>query len=231
MENQNQVDDTILQTSRGGFTRQAVPRVLIEEVLSLARRAPSGVNTQPWNVFVLQGEARAKLVEAATCAVPGLVTDANDQAAFWERFNRRPGTHNWPEEGPQQAGDECLSAAMLAIPHDRVRAQADLEHYFRFFDAPVGLLFTISRSLGSGSLVDYGMFLQSLTLAARARGLCTRVQAGWKGLADIVLARLDAAEDKLLVCGMALGYGDATQAPVNPPIDLPPAASFTTWHG
>lgn len=231
MENQNQVDDTILQTSRGGFTRQAVPRVLIEEVLSLARRAPSGVNTQPWNVFVLQGEARAKLVEAATCAVPGLVADANGQAAFWERFNRRPGTHNWPEEGPHQAGDECLSAAMLAIPHDRVRAQADLEHYFRFFDAPVGLLFTISRGLGSGSLMDYGMFLQTLTLAAHARGLCTRVQTGWKGLADIVLARLDAAEDKLLVCGMAFGYGDAIQAPVNPPIDLPPVASFTTWHG
>ena len=230
MENHNPVDDAIRKTFSGGFSSQPVPRAAVEEILALARRAPSGVNTQPWNVFVLQGEARAALVGAATGAVPGLVTDSAIQSAFWERFNRRPGTSQWPAEGPPQAGDEFLSEAMLAIPHDPVRAQADLARYFRFFDAPVGLMFTISRSLGSGSLLDYGMFLQTLTLAARARGLRSCVQTGWKGLADTVLAQLEAPDDALLVCGMALGYGDATQAPVSAPVDVPPAGSFITWH-
>ena len=230
MEKHSLVDDAIRQTISGGFSPQAVPRAAIEEILDLARRAPSGVNTQPWNVFVLRGEARAALVGAATGTVPGLVGDVASQAAFWERFNRRPATNKWPDEGPRQVGDAFLSAAMLVIPHDPARAQADLERYFRFFDAPVGLVFTISRALGSGSLLDYGMFLQTLTLAARARGLRTCVQTGWKGLADTVLAQLDAPGDALLVCGMALGYCDATQAPVSEPLDVPPAASFITWH-
>ena len=231
MENPAEIDHVFSQSASGGFAREPVPRAVIEQILEVARRAPSGVNTQPWNVFVLQGRARAALVGLATGVVPGWFDDTAGQAAFWEQFNRHPGVCDWPAQGPRQLGDEFLSAAMAASVGDRAQARADLARYFRFFDAPVGLMFTISRSLGLGSVLDYGMFLQNIALAARARGVRTCVQTGWKGLADIVLPSLGAPEDTLLLCGMALGYNDATQAPVSPPAAVPPVASFTTWHG
>ena len=228
METSNNVDEAFQQPASHGFSPQEVARALIEQILDLARRAPSGVNTQPWNVFVLQGQARVALVGAALASLPGLVATQPGRAAFWEQFNRHPGTAEWPGQGPQTTGDRYLSAAMAAA--DAATTQAELEPYFRFFDAPVGLMFTISRDLGFGSLLDYGMFLQNIALAARARGLHTRVQTGWKGLSDMVLPRLSAPVDALLVCGMALGYADASQAPTATPVDAPPAASFTTWH-
>ena len=211
METSTNINDALRDPAGKGFSRQAVPRALIEEILDLARRAPSGVNTQPWNVFVLQGQARAAVVASALASLPGLVATASGRAAFWEQFNRHPGTSNWPGQGPQTTGDRYLSAAMAAT--DAATLQAELEPYFRFCDAPVGLMFTISRELGFGSLLDYGMFLQNITLAARARGLHSRVQTGWKGLADTVLPSLGAPDDALLVCAMALGYEDASVAP------------------
>ena len=214
----------------GIFLSQPVPRDSIERILDLARRAPSGVNAQPWNVFVLQGRARAALVGPATATVAGLVRNAASQAVFWEQFNRHPGTRDWPGQGPQRTGDGFLSAAMAAASLDPAKTQAELEHYFRFFDVPVGLMFTISRDLGFGSLLDYGMFLQNIVLAARVRGLHARIQTGWKGVADIVLPSLSALDDALLVCGMALGYADASQAPSDFQAALAPIANFITWH-
>ena len=228
METSSNINDALRQPAVEFFSQQAVPRALIEEILDLARRAPSGVNTQPWNVFVLQGQARTALVDSAVACLPGLVATAAGRAAFWEQFNRHPGTADWPGQGPQTTGDKSLSEAMAAA--DVATTRAGLERYFRLFDAPVGLMFTISRDLGFGSLLDYGMFLQNIALAARARGLLTRVQTGWKGLSDMVLPRLGAPDDVLLVCGMALGYPDASQAATAMPVEAPPVASFTTWH-
>lgn len=228
MDTSSNMNNVFLQPAVEFFSQQAVLRVQIEEILDLARRAPSGVNTQPWNVFVLQGQARARLVDAAFARLPDLVATTAGRAAFWEQFNRHPGTADWPGQGPQTTGDRYLSAAMAAT--DAATTQADLASYFRFFDAPVGLIFTISRDLGFGSLLDYGMFLQNIALAARARGLHTRVQTGWKGLAESVLSSLGAPDDAMVVCGMALGYADASRWPVAVAADAPPVAGFTTWH-
>ena len=228
METSRNINDVFREPASKGFSRQEVPRALIEEVLDLARRAPSGVNTQPWNVFVLQGQACAALVGLALAGLPGLVATTSGRAAFWEQFNRHPGTSDWPGQGPQTTGDSYLSAAMAA--DDAVTTQVKLEPYFRLFDAPVGLMFTISRDLGLGSLLDYGMFLQNIVLAARARGLGGCVQTGWKGLADMVLPSLGAPDDAMLVCGMALGYEDASVAPAAAIAEAPAVASFTTWH-
>ena len=57
---------------------------------------------------------------------------------------------------------------------------AQHQRNFRFFDAPVGFMFTIDRVMGRGSLVDYGTFLQNVMLGARARGLHTCPQAAWR---------------------------------------------------
>ena len=106
---------------------------------------------------------------------------------------------------------------------------AQHQRNFRFFDAPVGLMFTVDKVMGRGSLVDYGAFLQNIMVAARGRGLHTCPQAAWNGFASIILPHIGAGEGEMLVCGMSLGYAD-TEAPVNgfhtPRV---PVAEFTRW--
>lgn len=222
---------TLMQTRpTEGIAASPVSPSVVEDILAVARRAPSGVNTQPWNVVVLRDQARAGLVAQAVAAVPGLVQDAAQQAAFWNQFNQHPGTSHWPALDPAHAGDAWLSAAMARINGDPARARRELERYFRFFDAPVGLVFTISRSLGVGSVLDYGMFLQNITLAARARGIRAVLQTGWRGFAGTVLRHIDAPQDVLLVAGMALGYPDPAQPAIEATVHVPPVESFTTWH-
>lgn len=230
MENQTSVVDIIRRQSVGGFSDRPVPRSEIEEIMDVARRAPSGVNTQPWNVFVVQGQARARMLALAVAVLPGLVREARGLARFRAQLAVHSGIADWPAQGEHAAGDAFLAQALAVSHADPPPAEADLMRYFRFFDAPVGLLFTISNKLGLGSELDYGMFLQNLTLAARARGLHTCVQTGWKGLADLVLPELGADDDMLLLCGMALGYPDATQPSVAVPGGAPRLATFTTWH-
>jgi nitroreductase len=106
---------------------------------------------------------------------------------------------------------------------------AQHQRNFRFFDAPVGLMFTIDRVLGRGSLLDYGMFLQTIMIAARSRGLHTCPQAAWNGFAKIILPHIGAGANEMLVCGMSVGYADES-ALVNT-FDTPrvPVDAFTHW--
>jgi nitroreductase len=110
---------------------------------------------------------------------------------------------------------------------DKMHAQH--QRNFRFFEAPVGLMFTIARVLGRGSLMDYGMFLQNIMVAARARGLHTCPQAAWDEFATVVKPHIGAGEGEILLCGMSLGYADPGD-PVNR-FHTPrePAAAFTRW--
>jgi nitroreductase len=97
---------------------------------------------------------------------------------------------------------------------DKDKMHMQHQRNYRLFDAPVGLMFTIDRVLGRGSLLDYGMFLQSIMVSARGHGLHTCPQAAWNGFAKIILPHIGAGEEEMLVCGMALGYADPS-APVN----------------
>jgi len=100
---------------------------------------------------------------------------------------------------------------------------------FQFFDAPVGFMFTLDRVMGRGSLVDYGMFLQSIMVAARARGLHTCPQAAWNGFAKIILPHIGAGEGEMLVCGMALGHADEGHIVNTFHTPREPVESFTHW--
>ena len=106
---------------------------------------------------------------------------------------------------------------------------AQHQRNYRFFDAPVGLMFTIDRVMGRGSLVDYGAFMQSIMVAARGRGLHTCPQAAWNGFAKIIMPHIGAGEGEMLVCGMALGYADSDE-PVNGFVTpRVPVGEFTHW--
>lgn len=208
---------------------RAVPRSTIEEILALASRAPSGTNTQPWKVYVLQGAARDALVEKACAAHDAMYADPALAQEYREEYDYYPTKWVSPYIDRRRENGWGLYGLLGIAKGEKDRMHAQHQRNFRFFDAPVGLMFTMDRVLGRGSLMDYGMFLENVMLAARARGLHTCPQAAWNGFAKIILPHVGAGEGEMLLCGMSLGYADL-DAHVNT-FHTPrePAASFTRW--
>jgi len=186
------------------FLPQAVAYGTVYEILNAARRAPSGVNTQPWQVRVLAGEPLRKFCDRL-CEV---VDDPVKSAQHQYEYAYYP--HEWASpylERRRQVGWALYG--LLGIQRgDHLRMHAQNRRNFRFFDAPVGLIFTIDRVLQQGSWLDYGMFLQNVMLAARARGLETCPQAAFAQFHRVITEALEIPEHQMLVCGMALGYAD-----------------------
>ena len=91
---------------------------------------------------------------------------------------------------------------------DKAGMQAQHARNYGFFDAPVGLIFTIDRVMERGSWLDYGMFLQNIMVAARGRGLDTCPQAAFMQFHRIITEHIGAPDNEQVVCGMSLGYAD-----------------------
>ncbi len=206
-----------------------VARAQIEEILRIASCSASSTNTQPWKVHVLQGDSRDALVEKVCAAHDATQADPSLAAEYGEVAGYYPA--NWvpPYIDRRRHNGWGLYGALGIGKGEKDKMHAQTQRNYRLFDAPVGLMFTMDRVMGRGSLIDYGMFLQTLMLAARALGLHTCPQAAWNNYAKLVLPLIGASPDDMLVCGMALGYADES-APVNA-YRTPREAveSFTRW--
>ncbi len=112
---------------------------------------------------------------------------------------------------------------------DKDKMHAQHQRNYQFFDAPVGLMFTLDRVMGRGSMLDYGMFLQNIMVAARARGLHTCPQAAWNSFSSLILPYIGAGEHEMLVCGMALGYADESNVVNTFHTPRVPVQDFTHW--
>ncbi|MDP1657489.1 MAG: nitroreductase [Hylemonella sp.] len=211
------------------FTPQAVARELITEVLQQASRAPSGTNTQPWKVYVLQGQSRDTLVDKVCAAHDALRANPALASEYREEYDYYPEQWVSPYIDRRRENGWGLYGLLGIGKGDKDKMHAQHQRNYKFFDAPVGLMFTIDRVMGRGSLVDYGMFLENLMLAARARGLHTCPQAAWNGFAKIILPHIGAGPDEMLVCGMALGYADDTDIVNTFHTPRVPVAAFTHW--
>lgn len=215
--------------SARAFLPEPVPRETLERVLALASRAPSGTNTQPWKVYVLQGAPRDALVQKVCAAHDAIYANPALAAEYREEYDYYPEKWVSPYIDRRRENGWSLYGLLGIAKGEKEKMHAQHQRNFRFFDAPVGLMFTLDRVMGRGSLVDYGMFLQNLMVAARAEGLHTCPQAAWNGFAKIILPHVGAGPDEMLVCGMSLGYADQS-APVNgfhTPREA--VASFTRW--
>ncbi|OFA04613.1 nitroreductase [Duganella sp. HH101] len=189
------------------FLPQSVAREDIAQILQVAARAPSGTNTQPWKVYVLVGERKQQLSSAILAAH----NDAEQAKLHTEEYAYYP--REWVSpfiERRRKVGWDLY--ALLGLTRDNKAGMA-AQHgrNYEFFGAPVGMIFTIDRIMEQGSWLDYGMFLQNIMVAARARGLDTCPQAAFTQYHRIIGEVLDLPERETVVCGMALGYADPSK--------------------
>jgi nitroreductase len=215
--------------STRAFLPKPVPRETLEHLLALASRAPSGTNTQPWKVYVMQGASRDTLVDKVCAAHDALRADPSLASEYREAYDYYPEQWVSPYIDRRRENGWSLYGLLGITKGDKDKMHAQHQRNFRFFDAPVGLMFTVDTVMGRGSLVDYGMFLQSLMVAARGHGLHTCPQAAWNGFAKIILPHIGAGEGEMLVCGMALGYADPDDKVNGFHTPREPVATFTHW--
>ena len=230
IKNLNAVDVAITsRMSARAFTQEPVPRALLERILEVASRAPSGTNTQPWKVYVLQGASRDSLVEK-TCTAHDAVR-ANPELAknYKEEYDYYPTQWISPFIDRRRENGWSLYGLLGIGKADKDKMHAQHQRNYKFFDAPVGLMFTVNRVMGRGSMLDVGMLLQNVMVSARGHGMHTCPQAAWNGFANIIMPHIGAGEDEMLVCGMSLGYADETDKVNTFHTPRVPAAEFTTW--
>ena len=207
----NPVDEAITsRMSVRAFTSKPVEKSVLSHLLEVASRAPSGTNTQPWKVYVLQGASRDSLVDKVCAAHDAVRADPSLATQYVEAYDYYPEKWVSPYIDRRRENGWGLYGLLGIGKGDRDQMHAQHQRNYRFFDAPVGLMFTIDRVLGRGSMLDYGMFIQSIMVAARGQGLATCPQAAWNGFASIILPHIGAGPDEMLVCGLALGYADET---------------------
>lgn len=208
------------------FLPAEVHRKEIEAILDVARHAASGVNTQPWKVRVLTGAAKDRL----SAAIAAVDDDASQADSLEEPYTYYP--LDWVSpylERRRKVGWDLYGLLGIAKT-DKARMHAQHGRNYRFFGAPVGLIFTIDRVMQAGSLIDYGMFLQSVMVAARARSLDTCPQVAFTKFHQVIARELAIPDQEMVVCGMSLGYADPSRVENSLVTHRESVDSFTTFH-
>ena len=204
-ESQTCVDAAITsRRSVRAFLPTTVPNEVVQKILSTAARAPSGTNIQPWRVYVLTGSRLKQLSDAILSAYndPEIAKTHTEEYPYYPKQWVSPYLERRRKIGWDLYG-------LLGITReDKAKMHHQHGRHYAFFDAPVGLIFSIDRVLEQGSWLDYGMFLQNIMVAARGRGLDTCPQAAFNPFHRVIHEQLQMSENEALVCGMALGYAN-----------------------
>jgi len=208
------------------YLPRPVPQEEIEAILSMGRFSASGMNMQPWHVHVLTGEAKARL----SAAIAELDDDPSRSPELSEPYDYYPREWVSPYLERRRKVGWDLYGLLGISKDDKQRMHVQHGRNYRFFDAPVGLFFTVDRELQEGSLLDYGMFLQSVMVAARARGLHTCPQAAFLKFHRKIADLLKFPIGQMLVCGMSLGYADESCVENTLVTEREAVCTFTTFH-
>ena len=204
-DDQAAVDQAITsRRSIRAFLPTPIADETIREILEVAARAPSGTNTQPWKVHVLTGAARTRFSDALLAAYD----DPAERARHAEEYDYYPREWVSPYIDRRRKIGWDLYGLLGIGKTDKDKMHAQHGRNYVFFDAPVGLIFTIDRVMAQGSWLDYGMFLENIMIAARGRGLDTCPQAAFTQFHRVIARELGLGEHEMVVCGMALGVAD-----------------------
>ena len=189
------------------FLDKEVSREKIIRIMKAARHAPSGTNAQPWQVAVVTGKKKAELTEAMEAAFRNDGVSAMDYTYYPLKW----------KEPYKKRRVSCGAQLYSALNIERRDRAGRIEQWianYRAFDAPAILFFFLDSVMKKGSFLDYGMFIQSVMLAALEEDLATCPQAALGQYPTLIKEALGYSQDTILICGMALGYEDK-DAPVN----------------
>ena len=186
------------------FLSVPVERAVIEDILRVSARAPSGTNTQPWRVYVLTGEAKVGLSRK----ILAVHDDPAQRTLHTEEYAYYPTEWSSPYIDRRRKVGWDLYGLLGIDKTDKARMHAQHGRNYAFFGAPVGLIFTIDRVLRQGSWLDYGMFLENIMVCARGHGLDTCPQAAFLQFHRIITEHVGAGPEEQVVCGMSMGYAD-----------------------
>jgi nitroreductase len=220
--------DAAITTRRSlrAFLPKPVARAVLEDILQVAARSPSGTNTQPWRVHVLTGAPKQALSDDIVAAFD----DPEERATHSEPYAYYPTDWRSPYIDRRRKVGWDLYSLLGIGKADKEAMHAQHRRNYGFFDAPVGLIFTIDRVMQQGSWLDYGMFLQSVMVAARARGLDTCPQAAFTQFHRIIASHIGLNENEMVVCGMSLGYADPDALVNRLVTEREPVTAFVKFH-
>lgn len=190
------------------FLPTPVPEKTVREILQSAARAPSGGNLQPWIVHALAG----KRLEA----LKNELRPRFDELPFAEgaEYGVYPSPLKQPYKDRRFKVGELLYNSINIAREDRPGRYRQFARNFEFFGAPVGIFFSLDRTMGPPQWSDLGMHVQNVMLLARGYGLHSCAQEAWTYWHKTVSRFLELPPELMLFCGVALGYADEA-APIN----------------
>ena len=209
-QDQTAIVDSVITARHSvrAFLDTPVDTQTIKDILTVASRAPSGTNTQPWKVYVVTGDTRAQLIDNIFAAKQAIADDPSLADKFQETYPYYPTEWISPFIDRRRENGWGLYGLLGIQKGDKEKMAAQQDRNFKLFDAPVGVFFTVNKVMGTGSKMDIAMMIQNVMIAAKARGLDTCPQAAFNHFHPVVLETIGAGDDEELVCTVALGYAD-----------------------
>lgn len=205
----NDVEKIILDRhSVRAFTAQDVSRDTIQDILSKASFAPSGTNTQPWKVYVVQGNKKCQITAQVVASVNSVYQGQVDKKSFQAPYLYYSEQWFEPYLSRRRENGWAMYKLLGIAKGDKSAMHEQQLRNFKFFDAPVGLFFTTHKALEAGAKMAIAMLMQNIMLIAKAQGLDTCPQASWNDYHQIIMPILGASDEEVFICGMSLGYAD-----------------------
>ena len=204
------------------FLDRPVPRETLEEVLRAAAHAPSTRNGEPWAVAVLTGAAKEALARR--------LCDLFDREAPMKMdYESRPAELPPTHLARAEAAAVGVHAAKGISRADPAARRRHLRDNLRFYGAPVAMIFHLPANATRGTFLEMGFFIQNVMLGLLARGLGSCPQASVAAYSDAIREHLGWGPDRLIVCGMSIGWVDEA-APVNSFVpERAPLSEYTQW--
>lgn len=204
------------------YLDRAVPPALLHEVLAAAAHAPSTRNAQPWEVVVVSGAARSRLVDRLCAAF-----DA-DEPVRSDYANRRPTTNPREAERAERAARGLFEARGISRD-DADGRRAHQRRNFQFHGAPVAMILHLPADAVPGTFLEMGFFLQNVMLGLVGCGLGSCPQFSPTGYSDCIRAELGLGADRLIVCSLAVGYPDPAAAVNRFAPERAAVSEYTRW--
>ncbi len=212
------------RASTRAFLDKEVTSETIRQVLDVARWAPSGVNSQPWQVAVTSGDKKQQIGDRIVAALKDGEKAKPDYKYYADKFSE-------PYRSRQVTCGKALYGALGIQREDKERRMDQWIQNYYGFGAPVELFIFIEDILEKGSWVDTGMFIQNVMLAARGFGLETCPQAAMAEYPDVIREVLELPDSLQLVCGIAVGYPEPEDPVNNYRTEREKVDTFTRWYG